>query len=98
VPREDVVDGRSKKKKSLPVDGGNGRDFKVARRKKLPARYPSFITTLLEQIYRDIDEEIVTRKPPEPPTKKISIAMKWAPYFEAKVDVEAEANLYSNVN
>jgi hypothetical protein len=65
-----------KKKEPLPVDGGNMRDFKAERWKKLPACYPSFTTTQLEQIYRNNDEEIVTRGPSEPPTKKISITMK----------------------
>jgi hypothetical protein len=87
-----------KKKEPLPVDGGNMRDFKAERRKKPPARYPSFSTAQLEQIYRDNDEEIVARRISEPPTKKISIAMKYAPYFEAKDDMVADSNLYSIVN
>jgi hypothetical protein len=86
------------KKYPLPIDGGNMQDFEAERWKKPPFRYPSFTTALLEQIYRDNDEEIAVRGPSEPPTKKISIAMKYAPYFEAKDDVEADANLYSIVN
>jgi hypothetical protein len=87
-----------KKKEPLPVDGGNMQDFEVERWKKLPAPYPSFTIPQLEQIYHDNDEEIAAHGPSEPPTKKISIAMKKAPYFDAKDDVEADANLYSIVN
>jgi hypothetical protein len=65
-----------KKKEPLPVDGRNMQDFEAERWKKPPARYPSFTTAQLEQIYRNNDKEIAARGPSELPTKKISIAMK----------------------